>query len=171
MHKDIAIGRRIKELRKSKKLTQGDFAEKIGRDRSLVSKLETGEVELSNTTRQAICKAFAVRQGWLLDGRGGLYDDRWDMLEKRAEELGEDIALKLRLMKAAGQAHQELLKTLGAAEDMVACSKFEKEHINKLLQIFRYKDEETIAAIIQNIDTLQKVPDKEPGKKNAKKRA
>jgi len=103
---------RIKQLRKEKGLTQEAFAHKIKRDKSTVSKLESGEIELSPMIRLAICNVFAVREQWLLHGEEPVYDDRWKLLEERAQELGEDIYMKLITAKAGKNRLQEIYEEL-----------------------------------------------------------
>lgn len=166
-HINLQIGKRIKELRRDKNLTQAEFAEKIMRDRSIISKLESGEIELSPSIGLAICNVFGVRKEWLLTGIGEKYDDRWALLETRAQELGEDIYIELSTIKSYKQAYLQLLERVEALEKASGQAEFtpkELEYTNKLLTIFRQKDDGTISAITQNIDTFLKVPDKEISK-------
>jgi transcriptional regulator with XRE-family HTH domain len=95
------IGKRIRALRKEKKLTQSDFAKKIGRDASTVSKIESGELESSGLITISICNTFGVRKEWLLTGKGPKYDDRKRLLEKMAKELGDDIWIWFLKIKSA----------------------------------------------------------------------
>lgn len=104
------IGRRIRQLRKEKKLSQGDFAEKIGRDFTTISKIEAGKLELSSTIRLAICNVFGVRKEWLETGQGPQYDDRWSVLEERARDLGDDILTELMMLKAYREAWNQQKK-------------------------------------------------------------
>ncbi|MCK9195473.1 MAG: helix-turn-helix domain-containing protein [Syntrophales bacterium] len=64
------IGKRIKDLRKELGMTQEKFGKEIYRDKSIISKIENGEVELSTSIRQAICRTFDVREEWILRGVG-----------------------------------------------------------------------------------------------------
>lgn len=56
----MQIGAKIKNLRKSRKLTQEDFANKIGISRSTLSCYETNQRTPNLKTLQIICEAFAV---------------------------------------------------------------------------------------------------------------
>jgi phage repressor protein C with HTH and peptisase S24 domain len=64
------IGNRIKELRKELGLTQEAFGKKIYREKSIISKIENDEVELSSSMRLAICSVFGIREEWILTGEG-----------------------------------------------------------------------------------------------------
>ena len=169
INKTKRIGLRIKQIRNEKGLTQAAFAEKIQRDRTLISKVEAGECELSPSVQLAICNVFGVRREWLLEGKGEMYDDRWALLAARAKEL--DLDIDLSMLKGYKEAYREL-----ALKQGVPCSydltDREKEYVNKLITIFRQKDEATISAITQNIDTFLRVPSKEEEEpRRSKKRA
>lgn len=100
-HNFIEIGKRIKELRKEKNFSQARLAERIRRDQGTISKLESGELELSHYICLAICNTLGVKKEWLLEGKGPKYDDRMLLLEERAKELGEEIYFEYIKMKNA----------------------------------------------------------------------
>ncbi len=66
------IGNRIKILRKELRLTQEAFGERIYREKSIISKIENDEVELSSSIRLAICSVFGIREEWILTGEGAM---------------------------------------------------------------------------------------------------
>ena len=76
---------RIKKLRKSLKLTQNEFGEKIGMVGSAITKYEKGERGLSDAVIKSICREFHVREEWLRNGEG-------DMMETTSEDLIAQIA-------------------------------------------------------------------------------
>lgn len=56
-----ALGQRIKEIRKQKKITQVELAELVGyKNRSMITKIEKGAVDLSESKIKAIAKALCV---------------------------------------------------------------------------------------------------------------
>jgi len=68
------IGSRLRLFRKELRLSQAGFAEKIRYDRSNLSKIERGEIELSPVMRLLICLVFNVREDWILTGSGQKYN-------------------------------------------------------------------------------------------------
>ncbi len=111
------IGSRIRHVRKDKRLTQGEFAYKIKISRGYLSEIESGKAEPSKIVRLAISNIFAVRDEWLSAGEGVIYDDRWKLLEERAQELGEDIYIKLKTAERGKDRYGELIETICADGD------------------------------------------------------
>ena len=68
-------GGRIKVLRKHLKLTQDDFAEKLGMNRANVSLLENGKSNLTEANAKLICREFNVDYFWLTEGTGDMFVD------------------------------------------------------------------------------------------------
>jgi len=81
----VDIGSKIKNLRKSRKITQQDFADKIGVSRSTLSCYEIGQRTPSIRTLQQISEMFGVS----LDYFGiSVKDEAFDLLA-RAKEVFE----------------------------------------------------------------------------------
>lgn len=68
------MNQRIRLLRKSLKLTQSNFARKIGIGATAISKLEKGENTPSDQTILSICREFNVNEQWLRTGEGEMFD-------------------------------------------------------------------------------------------------
>ena len=64
--------KRIKELRKSKNLTQVEFGARVGLTGSAITTYEKGVRIPSNTVITAICREFNVRREWLETGEGAM---------------------------------------------------------------------------------------------------
>lgn len=96
------IGKRIKLLRKGLGLTQQEFGEKIYRDKSIISKIESDDAELSSSNRLAICKVFGIREGWILKGEGEMKDlrDSDTFLEETMEMISRRHPTKQALGKS-----------------------------------------------------------------------
>lgn len=62
------IGKRIKQLRKGNKMTQRDFAEKLGKSVRLVQKYECGEVSVPVSAANRIADFFGVSAEYILFG-------------------------------------------------------------------------------------------------------
>lgn len=69
----MAIGERIKELRKAKGLTQQVFADRLGLKRNTVGGYEIGTVAPSDRTISDICREFNVNETWLRTGEGEMF--------------------------------------------------------------------------------------------------
>lgn len=121
----MGIGDRIKEARKSKGMTQQDFADAIGLKRNTVATYEIGKAMPSDRTISDICREFNVNELWLREGIGDMFQERtrseelaaffgdvqadggfkqafltvlarmgpeeWEMVERKARELVEEI--------------------------------------------------------------------------------
>jgi transcriptional regulator with XRE-family HTH domain len=64
------IGSRIRELRKTLKLNQSEFASRIGSVQNTITGYETGRREPSNQVIALICREFNVNEDWLRTGEG-----------------------------------------------------------------------------------------------------
>ena len=54
-------------------MNQAEFSEKIRYDRGMLSKVETGKIEISPLMRLVISLVFNVREEWILTGSGEKY--------------------------------------------------------------------------------------------------
>lgn len=61
---------RLRELRKHFKLSQTEFAEKIGVTRSVIKNLELGVVDIKDHMLKLIAATFKVNEEWLRNGTG-----------------------------------------------------------------------------------------------------
>lgn len=67
----MTTGEIIKQLRKEKRMTQEELAERIGVQKSAVAKWETGRTQnLKRETLDALAILFGVQPSYLLDGKG-----------------------------------------------------------------------------------------------------
>jgi len=80
----MSVGSRIKELRNSLDLTQQKFADRLGIQRGIIGKYEVDVSAPSDAVISLICREFHVREAWLRDGEGEMFE-----IKPRAEELGE----------------------------------------------------------------------------------
>ncbi len=83
------MNNRIKTIRKSLKLTQKDFAEKLGVKRNTVAQWEIGVNGLSDQVIKSICREFNVNETWLRYGEGQIFKEaRAFSLDELAESKG-----------------------------------------------------------------------------------
>lgn len=96
------MNERIKELRKTLKLTQQQFADKIGVKQNTVATYEMGRNAPNDTVINLICREFGVNELWLRAGDG-------DMFQRlsRSEEISAFVGKTL-----AGKAEDEFKRRL-----------------------------------------------------------
>ena len=64
---------RIKQIRKTLKLTLDEFGERIGISKSGLSKIERGVSGTTDQTIRSICREFGVSEVWLRTGEGEMF--------------------------------------------------------------------------------------------------
>lgn len=68
-------GERVLEIRKALGLTMDNFGEKLGVQKSAISKIEKDRVNLSDQMVKLICREYNVNYDWLMDGEGEMFSD------------------------------------------------------------------------------------------------
>lgn len=68
-------GERVREIRKKLELSLEKFGEKLGVQKSAVSKIERGEVGLTEQMAKSICREYHVNYDYLIYGDGEMFDD------------------------------------------------------------------------------------------------
>lgn len=63
---------RIKKIRKENKLTQKEFAERLGIKQNTVASYEMGRIGVSDSVIISICREFNVNEEWLRTGNGNM---------------------------------------------------------------------------------------------------
>lgn len=66
---------RIREVRTALKMTMDAFGQRIGVQKSAISKLERGENNLTDQMAKSICREFNVSYEWLMSGDGEMFTD------------------------------------------------------------------------------------------------
>lgn len=90
------MNERLKLLRKTLKLSQDAFAERIGMKGSSISLLESGGRNITEQVIKSICREFSVDYMWLTTGEGEMFIDSDDDFIERIDRImaGEDEARK-----------------------------------------------------------------------------
>lgn len=100
---------RIKQVRTNAKLTQTEFADKLGLTKNYISLVENGNREPSDRTINDICDKFGVNPVWLRTGEGEPFvpltrsEELAAIFEK--VEVGDDA--KSRLIRAMARLPDE----------------------------------------------------------------
>jgi transcriptional regulator with XRE-family HTH domain len=70
----ILLNTRIRELRKSLKLTQQEFGNKIGLSKASIGNIENGIINLTDRNVSLICSTYNVNENWLRNGEGEMFN-------------------------------------------------------------------------------------------------
>lgn len=98
---------RIKEVRKSLGLTLEKFGNKLGVQKSAISKIEKGENSLTDANIKAICREFGVDYIWLTTGEGEMFVESDDEFLGRIDQV----------MAGENEVRKNMIKTLLYASD------------------------------------------------------
>ena len=101
---DYAINERIKELRKTLRLSQTAFGEKIGLGRGSIKGFDEKTTVPTSSQLRVICKEFNVNPDWLMHGTGEMFLER-DSGDEIAEFLSsllddDDTSIRKRFILA-----------------------------------------------------------------------
>lgn len=77
---------RVKALRKELGLTLEKFAEPLGVGKTSISKIELGQVNLTDQMAKAICREYSVNEEWLRNGTGEMF---------AARPIGDDLKARI----------------------------------------------------------------------------
>lgn len=98
----MGIGKRLKEARKARGMSQDMLAENIGTSRGVITNIELDKVDDPQAmVINAICNVLNIRKEWLTDGVGSMEIDETDAsrtkilseIHSRAQELSEEEQL------------------------------------------------------------------------------
>ena len=118
------MNERLKLLRKTLKLSQDAFAERIGMKGSSISLLESGGRNITEQVIKSICREFNVDYIWLTTGDGEMFVDTDADFIERIDRImvGEDDARK-NLFKALLEASDEDIAAFQGIIDLFASKK------------------------------------------------
>ena len=68
-------GDRVKNIRKTLKLTLEEFGKKVGVTKQTVSRIENGVNKLTDQMARSICREYNVNYDYLIYGEGEMFDD------------------------------------------------------------------------------------------------
>ncbi len=102
------MNERLKQIRKSKKLSQRDFGEKINLSQNHISSLESGARTITGRIMSDVCEVYNVNREWLVNGTGEMFKDELEKYNIADPEIKE----MLRLFLKADEETREYIKGL-----------------------------------------------------------
>ncbi len=104
------IGERLKQLRKSLKLSQIQLGEKLKIKASAISQMENGRIKPSMETMQNLSTLSGVNLHWLITGKGSMYEvagDAEGSTERRMQKIRQFISDELLTLVRAKEENIE----------------------------------------------------------------
>lgn len=141
------IGERIKKIRKSKDMTQEEFAKRLGIKRNTVATYEVGKSDPSDSAVVLMCTVFNVNESWLRTGEGEPYVEL--TREKKIEDFFKDVELGSSEFKKAFIEGLAKLTT----EEWVALEKICKKMTESISPVIGGQLEDTVP---DNLDSMSK---------------
>ena len=121
-------GERVKEIRKALGLTLEKFGEKVGVQRSAISKIERDERGLTEQMTKAICREFSVDYIFLTTGEGEMFvDSDDDFIEKIDRIMAGESDIRKNAIKALVNASTEDIEAFDRLIDLYLQAKNEKD--------------------------------------------
>ena len=116
----ILMSERLKQLRKTLKLTQQEFADRIGIARGNIGAYEVGKNAPSDAVISLICREFNVNEKWLRSGEGEMFhipDDEdavlvSDLLENTDDVFYQSVLELIRTYKQLQPESQQVLRNV-----------------------------------------------------------
>lgn len=109
----MIISENIKELRTHLRMTQQEFADRIGVKRNTVATYEMGRSVPSEAAITLICREFDVRREWLENGEG-------DMFIKRSSTIFAQLVKEYNLQGSSLKFLENFLSLTPENRDLVA---------------------------------------------------
>jgi transcriptional regulator with XRE-family HTH domain len=161
MSDKLQVSERIKEIRKDLNFSQLFFADILNVTRSHISKIETGKVTPSNQLIKSICRECGVRERWLREGQGHIYE-KLDLTKFQQLKLDLEI---VGYESAAQSFRAATISIEGAINFIKSIPGFKVKSVNQAAIKF-LEDKKTFQ---KNLNKLQKLSSKKDNKVFRKK--
>lgn len=109
----MSVGERIRVLRKSLGLGQGEFGERLSMSQNHVSQLETGARQVSDKIIRSVCYEYKVNEAWLRTGSGEVFTEDEGPLNALVDEYKLDATDKsiMRLYMKLDKKERDIFKS------------------------------------------------------------
>ena len=85
------INERIRDLRKSLKLSQEEFGNRLGVTKASISRLESGINNVTEQMIKSVCREYNVNYAWLKEGVGEMFISSDDSVANRIIQIGRPL--------------------------------------------------------------------------------
>ena len=82
------INKRLIEIRRAEDLNQSQFAKRLGVDSSLINKIESGVIKITEKNIHLICLTFEVNETWFREGIGKMKENPLELTLEGERLLG-----------------------------------------------------------------------------------
>ena len=117
------MNQRVKEIRKANNLTMDKFGERLGVTKVAISRLESGERNLTDQMVRSICREFDINEEWLRTGEGEMYLDNSREMElarlTKTLLAEESDSFKNRLISALARLNEEQWELLAQISEEI----------------------------------------------------
>jgi|SRR3972149_3298787 len=134
----MTVNQKLKLIRKDLKISQVEFGEKLGIDKSSMSKIESGKLNIGIEGLNKLQHVFDVDLNWLIAGKGKMYLKEGNYSKVYANEpqvsyLTEEEKLAKELSQLKDEMIKEKEKRIGILENRL------KDVERKLDELLRSK--------------------------------
>lgn len=145
----MQMNSRIKELRTKLKLTQEEFAEKLGATRSAIASIENDKCTVTTQMIKLVCITYNVNEAWLRTGKGEMFEksDNLEDLFSDASDLEKSI-IAAYLSIDADLRDQVIVQFLNSIGKKDLASKFESE-VEQIEKTVKIDKDEVITAKVK----------------------
>ena len=133
---------RVKELRKNLGLTLEKFSAPLGVGKAAISKIELGQVNLTDQMATTICKVYDVSLEWLKNGSGEMF---------AARPIGDD--LKARIDYFLPDESESF--RLRLARMILSMDKEDMERLEAYARKYLFPEEEEDSTIDQKVESYR----------------
>lgn len=135
----MTTGKRVKEVRKNKRLTQQAFADVLGVTKAHISKIETENANPSESLMRTICFSFGISEKWLKTGEGqrdfSIVDQYAGLTPLQTDEMDKGLAARTKW----GWISSTLL------------SQFDQQEQNAVMDCLQGKDADDFAPVMDHL--------------------
>lgn len=155
----MTVNQRIKKLRKSLGMNQGEFGQKIGMGQAGISKIEQDGNTVIDQNIRLICQTFHVSEQWLRTGAGPMESDDVSTMLARLQEEMDLTDLEMRLLQTYFSFSAEERQTfLAMAQKFAARLAAEKSPE----ELDRQREQATLDAVRQEFRDKRDSPTSTP---------